>query len=222
MQPRRDDVVLDVACGAAHLARALAPHVGHVCGVDLTPEMLQQAARLAQSDGVHNLTLQRGDATQLPWIDAQFDLVVCRLTLHQVDDPAGVVTEMVRVTRTGGRLAVVDMIADENPEHATEGDRLERLRDPSHGSTLRESHITGLLEAAGAHVTKITFRDNPLDAEDWMARTQTPDDDRRHIRARLDEELSGGTPTGLRPHRTDDGRMMILHRWAAIGASVSR
>jgi SAM-dependent methyltransferase len=47
--------------------------------------------------------------------DAQFDLVVCRLTLHQVGDPAAVVREMVRVTKDGGRIAVIDMIADPTP-----------------------------------------------------------------------------------------------------------
>jgi ubiquinone/menaquinone biosynthesis C-methylase UbiE len=78
--------------------------------------MLQQAKRLADANHLHNLAPVQGNATDLPWIDAQFDLVVCRLTLHQVGDPAAVVREMVRVTKDGGRIAVIDMIADPPPE----------------------------------------------------------------------------------------------------------
>jgi ubiquinone/menaquinone biosynthesis C-methylase UbiE len=62
-------------------------------------QMLQQAKRLAEANHLHNLSLLQGDAT-----DAQFDLVVCRLTLHQVGDPAAVVREMVGVSKTGGAL----------------------------------------------------------------------------------------------------------------------
>ena len=61
---------------------------------------------------------------------------MCRLTLHQVADPAGVVNEMVRVTRAGGTIAVIDMIVDDGPDTAAESNRLERLRDPSHNRTL--------------------------------------------------------------------------------------
>ena len=66
--------------------------------------MLQQAKRLADANHLHDLALLQGDATDLPWIDAQFDLVVCRITLHQVGDPGAVVREMVRVTKDGGRI----------------------------------------------------------------------------------------------------------------------
>jgi ubiquinone/menaquinone biosynthesis C-methylase UbiE len=117
---------------------------------NLVPEMLQQAKRLADANHLHNLALVQGNATDLPWIDAQFDLVVCRLTLHQVGDPAAVVREMVRVTKDGGRIAVIDMIADPTPRIAEETNRLERLRDPSNGRTLTAAEITHLIEDAGA------------------------------------------------------------------------
>jgi ubiquinone/menaquinone biosynthesis C-methylase UbiE len=111
--------------------------------------MLRQAKLPAEADQLHNLSLLQGDATDLSWIDAQFDLVVCRLTLHQVGDPAAVVREMVRVTKDDGRIAVIDMIADPTPKIAEETNRLERLRDPSHGRTLTAAEITHLIEDAG-------------------------------------------------------------------------
>jgi ubiquinone/menaquinone biosynthesis C-methylase UbiE len=168
--------------------------------LDLVPEILQQAKRLAAAHHLHNLSLLQGDATDLPWIDAQFDLVVCRLTLNQVGDPAAVVRENVRVTKDGGRIAVIDMIADPTPRIAEETNRLLRLRDPSHGRTLTAAEITHLIEDAGAVIESDSVQDQPLDLEDWMARTETPAATRDEIRQRLDEEMQGGSPDGIAPN----------------------
>jgi ubiquinone/menaquinone biosynthesis C-methylase UbiE len=213
LAPRPGEQVLDVACGAGHLGRALAAHVS---AVDLTPEMLQQGDRLARAGGVGNIAFAHGDATALAWLDGQFDLVACRITLHQVADPAAVVGEMVRVTRAGGRIAVTDIVLDD-PATAEENTRLERLRDPSHNQTLTRDQIHRLLADAGATVVSSTTRDNPLDLEDWMARSATPDHDRAEIRRRLDDEIAGGPATGLHPARTGAVRT-ISHVWATVVA----
>lgn len=214
--PQGHEAVLDVACGAAHLGRALAPQTRYVHGLDLVPEMLAQGQRLAKADGLRNLALQRGNAYDLPWLDAQFDLVVCRLALHQVDSPLQMVKEMVRVTSPGGRIALVDMIAEQDPEIAAETNRLERLRDPSHARTLPISEIITLAERAGALVTAQLTQNQALDLEDWMERTQTPVEVRRQIRERLLDELNGGSPTGLRPSRSASGVMSFVHPWAVV------
>jgi len=216
LAPAAGQQVLDVAAGAGHLGRALAPHVAHVSAIDLTPEMLEQGQRLAAAAGLRNIAFLAGDATALPWIDGQFDLVVCRIALHQVGDPAAVVREMVRVTRPGGRTGVTDLTADADPAVAAEANRLERLRDPSHGRTLTVPEIHGMLAAAGAQVTGTATRDNPLDFEDWMERTQTPAATREQIRERIGRELDGGDRTGLRPHRGPDGTIQLTHTWATI------
>ncbi len=88
VNPSSADLMLDVAAGAAHLGRAFAPRVAHVSALDLTPEMLEQGKALAQAAGIRNIAFLRGDAVSLPWISGQFDLAACRLTLHQVADPA--------------------------------------------------------------------------------------------------------------------------------------
>jgi SAM-dependent methyltransferase len=218
LAPSAAEQVLDVAAGAAHLGRALAPHVAHVSALDLTPEMLEQGQRLADQDGLRNIAFQLGNATALPWIDRQFDLVACRIALHQVADPAAVVREMARVTRADGRIGITDMIADEDPAIAAETNRLERLRDPSHGRTLTVAEIHGLLADARAEVTATTRRDNTLDLEDWMERTQTPAATRAAIRERMARELDGGEPTGLRPRRAPDGTVSFSHVWATVTA----
>ena len=101
----------------------------------------------------------------------------------------------VRVTKDGGRIAVIDMIADPTPRIAEETNRLERLRDPSHGRTLTAAEITHLIEDAGAVIEGESVQDQALDLEDWMARTETPAANCDEIRQRLDGEMQGGFPT---------------------------
>lgn len=218
LAPAAHEIVLDVAAGAGHVGRALAPHVAHVSAIDITPEMLQQGDELAAAGGIANVAFLVGDAEALPWIDRQFDLVVCRLTLHQVHDPRAVVREMLRVVRPSGRVGVIDIVADDDTAIAAEMNRLERLRDPSHGRALAEREIRALLEDAGATIVTAASQDQPLDLEDWMARSNTPPAVRDAIRGRLDDEMAGGAPTGLRPFRETDGTVSFVHRWVLFVA----
>jgi SAM-dependent methyltransferase len=212
LQPAPHEHVLDVAAGAAHLGRALASHVAQVYALDLTPEMLEQGRRLADATGMRNISFVLGDATALPWHDEGFGLTACRWTLHQVADPRSVVREMVRVTRASGRIAIIDIAADDDPKVAAETNRIERLRDPSHSRTLTVNELAALLASAGARVVSTSVRDQPVDVEDWMERTATPADVRADIRARFDEEMRGGETTGLRPHHGAGGELMLTHR----------
>ncbi|WP_167476087.1 class I SAM-dependent methyltransferase [Nocardia arthritidis] len=220
LAPRRDDIALDVAAGAAHLGRALAPLVSHVSAIDLTPEMLLQGQRLAEGAGLRNITFAVGDATRLPWLDRQFDLVVCRLALHQVADPAAMVREMIRVTRPDGRIGITDMYV--SAAEQAEANRLERLRDPSHNRTLTREEILALVDESGAEVVSQAAADFDLDLDDWLERSRTPEEVRARIRSRLEQELDGGPATGLAPSRLPDGRIRFVHPWVTVTATPRR
>jgi hypothetical protein len=127
---------------------------------------------------------------------------------------------MVRVTRPGGRVAVTDMVTDPTPSIADESNRLERLRDPRRGRTLSEAEIVQLVEAAGATIERSSAPYQTLDLEDWMARTETPTSTRNEIRQRVQHELRGGNPTGLRPSRGADGQLTFVHPCVTAVARV--
>jgi ubiquinone/menaquinone biosynthesis C-methylase UbiE len=132
-------VVLDVACGPGIVACALAPHVAHVTGVDLTPAMIEQARARQEKSGLTNLAWQVGNAAALPFADASFDRVVTRYSLHHMPDPLAVVREMARVCKPGGRIVVID--ATPAPECQAAYDEMETLRDPSHTSALTPKQL---------------------------------------------------------------------------------
>jgi SAM-dependent methyltransferase len=104
--------VLDVGCGpgtdTVPLAE-IAGAAGRVVGVDHDAEMLAAADRAAADAGVTaRVAHLRADATRLPFADGAFDAVRCeRLFLH-LARPEVALAEMVRVTRPGGRVVVVD------------------------------------------------------------------------------------------------------------------
>ena len=96
LQPQPHWRVLDVATGGGHTALALAPHVREVVATDLTTEMLAAAERHIVGQGVANVSFREADATALPFGDAEFDLVTCRIAPHHFPDCAAFVREKLR------------------------------------------------------------------------------------------------------------------------------
>lgn len=143
--PRGDERAIDVGTGAGALALALAPLVREVVGVDRVPELLDRARERASAFA--NVRFVEGDAERLPFADGSFDLVVTLRTLHHVARPEVVLAELVRVTRPGGTLLVVDQIAPADPLAALAVDRFERARDPGHTRLLPEIDLRQLFEA---------------------------------------------------------------------------
>jgi SAM-dependent methyltransferase len=143
--PDGGERALDAGCGAGALALALAPLVAHVLGVDRVPELLE----LARERAPVNAEFVHGDITKLELGDASFDLAGTLRTLHHVPRPELVVAELVRVTRPGGRLLVIDQLAPVDPLAALALDRFERSRDPGHTRLLPEIDLRQLFEANG-------------------------------------------------------------------------
>jgi ubiquinone/menaquinone biosynthesis C-methylase UbiE len=155
------DIVLDVACGPGLLACAFAERARHVTGIDLTPAMIERAQALQQAKGLTNMAWRIGHVVPLPFIDASFSLVFTRYSFHHFLDPRGVLAEMVRVCRPGGRVVVVDVFTT-SPEQARAFNGMEKLRDPSHVRALSLEELIGLLDEAGvqnvaAHYYKHEF-----------------------------------------------------------------
>jgi SAM-dependent methyltransferase len=150
-----------------------------------------------------------GDATRLPFPDAQFDVVVCRFAFHHLEDPELAAREMARVCRTGGLVAVIDMAAEDSGL-AARRDELERLRDPSHTRALARDELVGLLGEAGIAAELAAERHRTLDAARWVEQGQPAETAAGEVLAALEAEADGGPATGLEADRAKDG-LVIRH-----------
>jgi SAM-dependent methyltransferase len=103
---RAGERVLDVACGTGNTALMARARGADVTGLDLTPELLAVAARREAEEGMSGIRWQAGDAEQLPFDDASFDVVVSSCGLMFAPDQRRVAAEVARVTRPGGRVAI--------------------------------------------------------------------------------------------------------------------
>ncbi len=107
------DRVLDLGCGTGlnlrHLLRRIGP-TGHVVALDVSPDMLRQAARRIRRRGWPNVTLICADASSVdPAAWAPVDAALATYALSVVPDGSAAWRTMLRATRPGGRIAVVDM-----------------------------------------------------------------------------------------------------------------
>jgi ubiquinone/menaquinone biosynthesis C-methylase UbiE len=216
VRPQKQWQALDVATGAGHTAAAFAPFVARVIASDLTEEMLREAAKLASAKGYANMETAPADAEALPFTDAQFDLVSCRIAPHHFPDIPKFVAEVWRVLKAGGTFALVDNIAPDavsTPGFADADLRaaaiaynaFEKLRDPSHGRCLGMAEWSQVLADRGFVIAHTERLPKDMDFDPWVTRMGND----RPTGERLRSMLTDGAPAlkaFLKP-RLEEGRL---------------
>ncbi|MBI3077955.1 MAG: methyltransferase domain-containing protein [Deltaproteobacteria bacterium] len=108
------DQVLDVGVGTG-ISLGLYPRWCRVTGIDLSPEMLREARKKVDEQGLRNVTLREMDATRMEFPTDSFDHSVAAHVVSVVPDPVNMVLEMKRVVKRGGLLVLINHFRSENP-----------------------------------------------------------------------------------------------------------
>src|SRR6266849_997220 len=225
--PQETWIALDIATGAGHVALALAPRLAHVVASDLTPQMLGVARGLARERGILNMSFAEMRAEALPFADATFDLVSCRIAPHHFDDVGKFVAEAARVLRPGGVFGLVENIspdtsmmegdADALSAAADEYNAFEKLRDPSHVRCLTLTEWRDLVAQAGLKERHVELLDKPMVFSPWAAQQNVGDDARRELISML-RDGSTAFRAFARPHEDEGDLDFILTDAVIIGA----
>jgi ubiquinone/menaquinone biosynthesis C-methylase UbiE len=192
--PRAGQRALDVATGGGHTGAHLASLGLEVTVSDISAAMLANAVKLAAERGL-SVAPRQHPAESMPYPDAAFDLVTCRVAAHHFSSPSGFVKEVARVLRPGGAFVLVDGTVPDGEVEAEEWlHRVEKLRDPSHGRFLTPGQWGEFCRAAGLEVRSRTVeeREQP-DLERYFEIAATPDENRRRVR-----ELVARAPASAR------------------------
>jgi ArsR family transcriptional regulator len=108
--------LLDIGTGSGRMAELFAPRARHVTAFDKSLDMLRVTRARLQGLAAERFNLVQGDFAVLPFADRSFDTVLLHQVLHYAQAPETVLAEAARVTRPGGRVAIVDFAAHDREE----------------------------------------------------------------------------------------------------------
>ncbi len=143
--------VCDVASGAGHTGLSFGGIASRFVAVDPAPNMLAEVRQLALKRNIAMETVE-AYAESIPLPSSSFDLVVCRLAAHHFDDLPRAMSEMTRIAKPGGHVAIIDMEGDEDANLDALNHEIEVLHDPTHVRSYTVKHWKEVFAVNGLHV----------------------------------------------------------------------
>jgi len=171
------EIVLDLGSGGGFDAFLAAREVGKdgkVIGIDMTPTMISKARNNADKANFENVEFRLGEIEHLPVADNAVDVIISNCVINLSPNKSQVFSDAFRVLKSGGRLAISDVVAScEMPE--------EMKNDPAlyagcmAGASLIDD-LKAILHDSGFKEIKITPKDESKDfIKDWAPDTNVTD-----------------------------------------------
>lgn len=155
--------VLDIGTGTGRMAELFAEQAQRVVALDKNLEMLRVARAKLQHLPTAQIELVQGDFVELPFEAGAFDTVLLHQVLHFAPDPAAPLAEAARVTRPGGRIAIVDFASHDREEL--------RSRHAHVRLGFSDRQISGLLRGSGFTAREpIALDGGTLTVKVWIGR----------------------------------------------------
>lgn len=165
--------ILDIGTGIGLLPLLLAEDgAKQLVGIDISPEMLEQAEYLRLSrnnEAATRVTFRLAPAHALPFREESFDAVTCRLVLNHVRRPERIVKEIVRVLRPGGILILAELLGVDNPVKRATQNAIEERRNAAHVAARGAEQYNKLVTDAGLQIEAKEIISFERELEEWLA-----------------------------------------------------
>jgi arsenite methyltransferase len=156
------EAVIDLGSGSGmdvFFAAERVGAIGSVVGVDFTAEQLAKARLIAQESGYSQVEFREGRIEQLPAEPESVDCVISNGVINLAPDKAAVFAEAARVLRPGGRLAIADIVSEQQMKESIVCDA--DLWASCIGGAAQQDAYRDAIEGAGLRIEVI--RDNPYE-----------------------------------------------------------
>jgi SAM-dependent methyltransferase len=163
------EIVVDLGSGGgfdAFLAAREVGETGKVIGIDMTPTMISKARNNAEKANFENVEFRLGEIEYLPLANDTVDVIISNCVINLSPNKAQVFSDAHRVLKSGGRLAISDVVAScEMPEEMKND--LELYSGCMAGASLIHE-LEQFMQDAGFKEIKITPKDDSKEfIKDW-------------------------------------------------------
>lgn len=166
---KEGEVVLDLGSGGgfdAFLAAREVGDSGHVIGVDMTPSMLSKARTNIEKGGYRNVEFRLGEIEHLPVADNSVDVIISNCVVNLSPDKPQVFRDAYRVLKSGGRLAISDVVASTTLPDAVKNDL--QLYSGCIAGASQIDELEQMMRAVGFMDISITPKDESREfIKDW-------------------------------------------------------
>ncbi|MCB1874303.1 MAG: arsenite methyltransferase [Gammaproteobacteria bacterium] len=163
------ETVLDLGSGGgfdAFLAAREVGEAGMVIGVDMTPDMVSKARRNAVKGSYPNIDFRLGEIEHLPVADSSVDVIISSCVINLSPDKPQVFREAFRVLKSGGRLAISDVVASIELPDEIRNDL--QLYSGCMAGASQVEELQATLQAAGFEAIRIVPKDESKQfIKDW-------------------------------------------------------
>lgn len=168
---KKGETVLDLGCGGGFdvfLAAQQIGETGKAIGVDMTPKMVSLARENAQKGNFNNTNFRLGEIEYLPVADNSIDVIISNCVINLSPEKQMVFNESFRVLKSGGRLAISDVVALKELPEAIKNDLALYGGCISGASTVDE--INRMLASAGFSDIRIVVKEESKNfIKDWTS-----------------------------------------------------
>jgi len=171
------EIVVDLGSGGgfdAFLAAREVGETGQVIGIDMTPTMISKARDNANKANFENVEFRLGEIEYLPIADNTIDVIISNCVINLSPNKTQVFSDAYRVLKSGGRLAISDVVASVEMPEEMKND-LDLYAGCMAGASLIDD-LEGYMQDAGFKEIKITPKDESKDfIKDWAPDTNVTD-----------------------------------------------